>query len=253
MKSGGEAEVEKVRIAYDEFADVYDRRYSGLQGEYYKKLEERYVLRYCRFFGKKVLDLGTGTGRFAFSLSDTAESVVGVDISKKMINIAISKIEREKYVDFLVMDGRYVGIKDDYFDVVVSIGTFEYVKNFQSFLREIRRVLRPNGELIFTCHNVISLHLTKFIRKKTRYFYPARHSINDIKRQLQLGGFRLVDYYSTFYFPGFMVWDIYEILSSDFLRYYFIKAVVFLNVLLSRIKFIKRFGGQLIVYARTVQ
>lgn len=42
----------------------------------------------------RILDVGCGTGRFSFSLADNAESIIGIDLSKKNIESAYKKLKK---------------------------------------------------------------------------------------------------------------------------------------------------------------
>jgi len=99
-----------------------------------------------------ILDVATGTGDLAIELVKTnANKIIGLDISKGMLDVGIDKIKDKKLdntIDMVIGDSENLKYEDNFFDAVtVSFG----VRNFESLnsgLREIFRVLKPNGSLV---------------------------------------------------------------------------------------------------------
>jgi predicted TPR repeat methyltransferase len=95
-----------------------------------------------------ILDLGCGTGLMGPLLAEKAKTLIGVDLSQKMLDMAKSKGIYEKLVhsdinDFL--DGR-----DGEFDAVVAADVFVYVGDLTQTFANIYRALRPGGIFAFT-------------------------------------------------------------------------------------------------------
>lgn len=114
--------------------------------------------------GCTVLDLGCGTGRDAFILSQlVGESgqVIGVDMTDEQLSVAnqylgwhMNKFGYTKNnVDFrqaYIEDLKSAGIEDESIDVVVSNCVINLSTNKESVFKEIYRVLKPGGELYFS-------------------------------------------------------------------------------------------------------
>jgi len=101
------------------------------------------------FNPEKILDVATGTGDLAIELSKLKpESIVGVDIAEKMLNIGKQKIKKKKLDNIISMevgDSENLRFDDHYFDAVtVAFGVRNY-ENLQKGLKEMRRVLKPGG------------------------------------------------------------------------------------------------------------
>lgn len=101
---------------------------------------------------KKILDVATGTGDFAFeALSLKPEKIIGVDISSGMLAIADEKIKKRKLEDkFEVQLGDSENLKFDEntFDAVtVSFGVRNF-ENLDSGLSNINRVLKAGGKVV---------------------------------------------------------------------------------------------------------
>jgi len=100
--------------------------------------------------GDKVLDLGCGNGRFFEFLRDKDINYIGVDFSEKLIEFA-----KEKYpkVKFQVADALNLPFPNNYFDKIYSIAVLQHIPSEEfrrQFLKEARRILKPNGFLILT-------------------------------------------------------------------------------------------------------
>ncbi len=100
-----------------------------------------------------ILDVATGTGDLAFSAHKRLKpkKIIGLDISKGMLEVGRVKIKRknlEDSLDFIYGDSENIPFEDNYFDaVMVSFG----VRNFEDLnagLKEIHRVLKPSGRLL---------------------------------------------------------------------------------------------------------
>ena len=98
---------------------------------------------------KYILDIATGTGDFAIMLSKIKpEKIIGLDISKGMLEIGKKKIKEkglENLIEMVWGDSENLPFDDNSFDAVtVGFG----VRNFEDLdkgLQEIYRVLRPGG------------------------------------------------------------------------------------------------------------
>lgn len=101
--------------------------------------------------GKTVLEAGCGDGFFILNLlKKKPEKVIGIDISKFLLDIAKKEI-KEKNVEFYQMDLRKkLNFKDNFFDVVVSYNVLQEIKDISTPLREMRRTLKKNGKMIIS-------------------------------------------------------------------------------------------------------
>jgi demethylmenaquinone methyltransferase/2-methoxy-6-polyprenyl-1,4-benzoquinol methylase len=99
-----------------------------------------------------ILDVATGTGDLAIEMVKTnAKKIIGLDISKGMLDVGINKIKHKNLnntIEMIIGDSENLKYDDNFFDAVtVSFG----VRNFESLdlgLSEIFRVLKPNGSLV---------------------------------------------------------------------------------------------------------
>jgi ubiquinone/menaquinone biosynthesis C-methylase UbiE len=107
----------------------------------------RYHFAQSRCRGKRVLDVATGTGYGAEILrSGGAEEVVAVDRDQDTLAYA-----RKRYgsdgINWVNGDAYALSFESE-FDVVVSYETIEHLKEPERFVRECKRVLKPDGAYI---------------------------------------------------------------------------------------------------------
>jgi len=100
----------------------------------------------------KVLDLGGGIGRISMHIAPLVKELTLTDISSEMIKIASEKLQNFKNVGLFKCNGLDLSeLSDCSFDLVYSVWVFQHVsrKVFLEYLKEINRILKPNGILIF--------------------------------------------------------------------------------------------------------
>ena len=118
-----------------------------------------------------ILDIATGTGDLAINLAETnAAKITGLDISSGMLDIGKQKIKKKSLdhkIEMVLGDSENIPFDDDSFDAItVAFG----VRNFETLeigLKEIHRVLKPNGTFVILETSVP----TKFPYKQGYHFY----------------------------------------------------------------------------------
>lgn len=104
--------------------------------------------------GKAVLSLGCGSGEDSRYLKEHgAASSVGVDISEGMIHIAQ---QNPGGCEFSVMDMEKLDFPDETFDFVYSSLAIHYIEDWTQVMRQAFRVLKPGGELLFSCNHPVN-------------------------------------------------------------------------------------------------
>ena len=97
----------------------------------------------------RILDIGTGTGFFAFLLSSLGHRVTGIDLTPSMIQEA-KEIGQTLHssAQFRVMDAEKLLFADESFDMVISRNLTWTLPHPQEAYREWQRVLKPGGLLL---------------------------------------------------------------------------------------------------------
>ena len=124
-------------ISFDKVASIYDAtRWSGVPAPIMQKIlvSMKEALRECHL----ILDVGSGTGRFAQYFQDDGFTVVGVDLSLSMMAQA-----REKGVrDLVRADAHRLPFRDQSFDGSIMIHVLHLVHDWVQTIREVGRVTR---------------------------------------------------------------------------------------------------------------
>lgn len=104
---------------------------------------------------KNVLDLGCGFGwHCRYAREQQASSVIGVDISEKMLQKA-RKMTDDSAVSCIKMPIEDINFSDSQFDVVISSLAFHYVKSFEIVCQKVYGFLKPGGSFVFSVEHPI--------------------------------------------------------------------------------------------------
>ena len=108
---------------------------------------------------KNVLDIGVGWGSSSLFLSKLGAIVTGIDISSTSIKGARRNIKLHscKNVKLLQMDAEKINFSNDKFDYVYSWGVIHHSASTENILKQIRRVLKPNGKGMIMVYNKNSI------------------------------------------------------------------------------------------------
>lgn len=100
--------------------------------------------------GQSYLDFGCGNGAAAAHLaSKLGLKVTGIDVDPEQIETAREKSGQTANVRFLTADGTQLPFDDNEFDFVGTHMVTHHIPDWQNALRQMLRVLKPNGCLIY--------------------------------------------------------------------------------------------------------
>ncbi|WP_297811766.1 class I SAM-dependent methyltransferase [uncultured Finegoldia sp.] len=128
---------------WDKFAKLYDPFMKKDRGVYDKVCE--YIVPHLNE-NMDVLELACGSGQLSFSLSKHTGSWIGTDFSQQMIMEAKKRGEG-KNLTFEVADATKLPYENDKFDCVLIANALHIMPNPDEAMKEIFRVLKPNGTL----------------------------------------------------------------------------------------------------------
>lgn len=109
----------------------------------------RYAIAMELAAGKKVLDIACGEGYGSNLLASKAAHVTGMDIDQPTIEKAGAKYKRDN-LSFAVAKAEKIPAADNVFDLVVSFETLEHLQDHHAMIKEIKRVLKPDGLLLIS-------------------------------------------------------------------------------------------------------
>jgi len=177
---------------FDRYYKEYDSWYDRNKFAYLSELE---ALKKILPTKGKGLEVGVGTGRFAYALGIK----YGIDSSRRMLEIA-----KKRGVDVKLCSGEKLPFANATFDYVAIIITLCFVKGPCEVLAEARRVLKKNGKIIIGVIDKDSF-LGIFYQRERGVFYKQANffGAKELADLLKVIGFNRFRYYQTiFKFPG---------------------------------------------------
>jgi len=148
----------------------------------------------------KILDVGSGPGLLSKELSIRfpKAKITGIDISKYSIKLAKKNCKGIKNINFIVADVKNLPFSDNYFDIVVCKDSFHQFSNPIKAIKEIYRVLKPEGIIYLQdLRRDVPFYLIKMILPpdtlaKKLIYYSARSSYlpEEIKKILNKAGIK---------------------------------------------------------------
>lgn len=141
----------------------------GFIGESYsyeEKREFRYslqdymheVFHFENFAGKKVLEIGCGAGIDSAEFARNGAIVTSTDFAERSVQATKELLKEASLpVNVVQADATNLQFKDESFDCVYSFGVLHHIPNIEKALSEIKRVLKPGGQVMVMLYNRDSL------------------------------------------------------------------------------------------------
>lgn len=105
--------------------------------------------------GLSIIDLGCGFGDLCrYMREQGAASVLGIDISENMLNLAKAKTQ-DKNINYQRMAIEDFSVSAESIDVVVSSLVLHYVADYSAVVEKIYRCLKPGGHLMFSVEHPV--------------------------------------------------------------------------------------------------
>ena len=107
--------------------------------------------------GGRILEVGIGSGVNLRYYGDRAEHVIGLDPSAKLLKVAAEAERRARLsIELVKGSAEMIPIEDKSIDTVLTTWTLCSIPDVNQALSEMRRVLKPNGRLLFVEHGLSS-------------------------------------------------------------------------------------------------
>lgn len=128
---------------------------------------------------RKILDVCCGTGTLSIALAKKGHSVVGIDLTRAMLNQAGNKLKKGLDVKFVEGDASKMMFKNSEFDTsVISLSLHDMPHEMrEKVLNEMKRVTKKDGKIIIVDYNQPSGFFSRFflawaVRYESKY-YPS--------------------------------------------------------------------------------
>src|SRR5258708_2760269 len=137
-----------------EYFDAIERHRYEIECRWIKQ-----VIGFDHYNGKRLLEIGFGTGTDLLQFARGGAQVTGVDLTPRSIEIARRRFEVYGLDgEFAIGDGESLSFPDSSFDVAYSFGVLHHTPDTPRAVREIHRVLKPGGTAIVMLYNRRSLY-----------------------------------------------------------------------------------------------
>ena len=191
--------------------------------------------------GKRVLELGTGTGGTATLIAKKGAYVAGIDLLPFRLNEAKDRVKHydvSDSVDFSLMDATQLAFQDNSFDFVISKSVLVFTEHMQT-AKECYRVLKPGGKAIFIenmrYHPAVWIYRKLFLKYSRELHYFSSSDIDLIGENYEYTEHREFHFLSL----GALLWQ--KVIPIPFLYHWTLNFLKRLDkILLHAFPFLKR-------------
>lgn len=153
------------------------------------------------FKDKRVLDLGCGFGwHCRYAVENGARSVIGIDISQKMLSEAKSKTKCGN-IEYICMPIEDIDFPEESFDVVISSLALHYIKSFEDVLDRVYKCLSRGGDFVFSIeHPIFTVQGPQdwyYDDKGNILHWPVDHYFTEGIRNAKFLGEEVIKYHRT--------------------------------------------------------
>lgn len=140
--------------------------------------------------GIKVLEAGSGAGRFTEILARSNSEIYTFDISNA-IEANWKNNNKFNNLTFFQANIEDIPFKDNFFDLIICLGVIQHTPSSEKTIKELHRVVKPNGRIVFD-------HYKKHIGHYFSLYIPIWHIIKRLPKDLQL---KTTNFLTKIFFP----------------------------------------------------
>jgi demethylmenaquinone methyltransferase/2-methoxy-6-polyprenyl-1,4-benzoquinol methylase len=143
---------QQVESMFDNISGNYDRLNRVISLGIDQSWRKKVIKKVINHQPKTVLDVATGTGDLVVALAaSSAEELIGLDLSKGMLDTGQQKIKQKKLDSKIKMqqgDAEAIPYDNNYFDAITVAFGVRNFENLEKGLQEMCRVLKPGGLVV---------------------------------------------------------------------------------------------------------
>lgn len=197
---------------YERTAGHYDRvRFSGRAGSWGHRRQLEILQDFCPDWrGKRVLEVGCGTGRITEALARWGASVTATDISGEMLDVARARLQAQADLptpEFRIMSVFGCDLDLRSYDYVVMVNVLGRLSEPERAIREIATRMGEQGRLIFTFPCLTSVLLPAALvvnvrgRSLSRKVTSRWYTPGTIQQYCRSAGLEIVRFGGNHYVP----------------------------------------------------
>jgi 2-polyprenyl-3-methyl-5-hydroxy-6-metoxy-1,4-benzoquinol methylase len=153
--------VKKYSAEYDSEAGDYDQsRFENKAGRHLDYVHKKILRELVGPYNNLILEAGIGTGRFGTWLAKKGFNVVGIDVSKGMLNKCKEKKKALGIdIELIVADVHFLPFKKKSFDTCICVNVMDHLSNTGDFFDQVKGIMNEKGHFIFNFSNMQSIYL----------------------------------------------------------------------------------------------
>lgn len=150
---------------------------------------------------KTLLDLGCGYGwHCIYAIEQGAKKAIGIDISKKMLDVARIKTPF-KQVEYIQVAMEDFEAPEETFDIVLSSLAFHYIADFDTIVKKVYSCLKKGGSFVFSVeHPLFTAYGTQDWHRDANgeiIHFPVDNYFNEGRRVANFLGEEVIKYHKT--------------------------------------------------------
>jgi len=166
-------------------ADLIER-FESPERDAYQKPEK--VLEYLgKLDGKKIMDIGAGSGYFSVKLAEKGAQVIAADVSDEFQAAIQKRIDDNQLENIELRKIPYdnPNLADNEVDMVLIVNTYHHIENRIDYFSKVKQGIKPDGELV----------VIDFFEKELPVGPPTNHKValETVKNELDQAGYANLD------------------------------------------------------------
>lgn len=182
------------------FADIYDAFFSAATFFQIKRLRKKAIDMLALKKGQSVLDLACGTGGITIIIAEAVGEtgkVLGIDLSQRMLQIAIKKSGDYPKISYLRQNFEHVNYENRFDAAVIGFGAHEVPpKPRHNLYKQAFKTLKPKGKLLLFDYaspkGTLSKHLYRLYLKTIEHPNGWEYVNEDHRKALKEDGFKMI-------------------------------------------------------------
>jgi ubiquinone/menaquinone biosynthesis C-methylase UbiE len=166
------------QVNFGNVADDYAKYRDEIPSIIFDQLKERNV----EFFGKSVIDLGSGSGIFSRAMANQGANVIGVEPEDRLITQAVEKDKSlEIKINYIHSTAEEVTLSSDSYDIIIALRAWHYDRKIVN--EQVMRLLKANGYLL-VIHSIFVPQTSQEVQETIR---AIKEFITDLKPAGSMG------------------------------------------------------------------